>query len=88
MDGDRDRDTHWNTGLKSLGPNKKQKENVSKKGRARVNLHLTIDGDRDGDPHRSTGLSPQGPNEEQKERDHEKGNQNRVGCVHPLIQGD
>ena len=26
MDGDRDRDPHWNTGLKSLGPNEKQKE--------------------------------------------------------------
>ena len=66
----------------------RRRENVSKKGRTRGNLHLTIDGDRDGDPHWSTGLSPQGPNEEQKERDHEKGNQNRVGCVHPQIQGD
>ena len=26
MDGDRDRDTYWNTGLNSLGPNEKQKE--------------------------------------------------------------
>ena len=26
MDGDRDRDPHWNTGLYSLGPNEKQKE--------------------------------------------------------------
>ena len=26
MDGDRDRDSHWNTGLNSLGPNEKQKE--------------------------------------------------------------
>ena len=26
MDGDRDRDPHWNTGLNSLGPNEKQKE--------------------------------------------------------------
>ena len=26
MDGDRDRDTHWNTGLNSLGPNEKQKK--------------------------------------------------------------
>ena len=26
MDGDRDRDTYWNTGLESLGPNEKQKE--------------------------------------------------------------
>ena len=25
-DGDRDRDTYWNTGLNSLGPNEKQKE--------------------------------------------------------------
>ena len=26
MDGDRDGDPHWNTGLNSLGPNEKQKE--------------------------------------------------------------
>ena len=26
MDGDRDRDPHWNTVLNSLGPNEKQKE--------------------------------------------------------------
>ena len=26
MDGVRDRDPHWNTGLNSLGPNEKQKE--------------------------------------------------------------
>ena len=26
MDGDRDRNPHWNTGLNSLGPNEKQKE--------------------------------------------------------------
>ena len=26
MDGDRDRDPHWSTGLSSLGPNEEQKE--------------------------------------------------------------
>ena len=26
MDGDRDKDPHWNTGLNSLGPKEKQKE--------------------------------------------------------------
>ena len=26
MDGDRDRDSHWNTGFNSVGPNEKQKE--------------------------------------------------------------
>ena len=26
MDGDRERDPHWNTGLNSLGPKEKQKE--------------------------------------------------------------
>ena len=36
----------------------RRRENVSKKGRTRGNLHLTIEGDRDGDPHWSTGLSP------------------------------
>ena len=61
---------------------------MSKEGRIRGNLHLTMDGDRDRDPHWSTGLSPQGPNEEQKEGEHEKGSQDREGCVHPLIQGD
>ena len=30
MDGDRDRDPHWNTGLYSLGPNEKQKERAKK----------------------------------------------------------
>ena len=50
----------------------RRRENVSKKGRTRGNLHLTIDGDRDGDPHWSTGLSPQGPNEEQKEGQREQ----------------
>ena len=64
------------------------RENVSKEGKIRGNLHPTRDGDTDGDPHWSTRLSPQGPNEEQKEGDHEKGNQDREGCVHPLIQGD
>ena len=63
-DGDRDRDTYWNTGLNSLGPNEKQREIVSKESRTRGNLHPTMDGDRDGDPHWSTGLSSQGPNEE------------------------
>ena len=32
MDGDRDRDTYWNTGLNSLGPNKKQKEGEHEQG--------------------------------------------------------
>ena len=54
MDGDRDRDPHWNTGLNSLGPNEKQKErereqrrkeNVSKEGKIRGNLHPLMDGD-------------------------------------------
>ena len=64
------------------------RENVSKEGRTRGNLHPTMDGDRVGDPHWSTGLSPQGPNEEQKEGEHEKGRQGHEECVHPLIQGD
>ena len=33
MGGDRDRDTHWNTGLNSLGPNEKQKEREREQGR-------------------------------------------------------
>ena len=65
-----------------------RRKNVSKIGRTRGNLHLTIDGDRDGDPHWSTGLSLQGPKEEQKEGEHEKGNQDCEVSVHPLIQGD
>ena len=73
MDGDRDRDPHWNTGLNSLVPNEKQKEGECEQERqVRGNLHPTMDGDRDGDPHWSTGPSPQGPNEEQKEGEHEK----------------
>ena len=90
MDGDRDRDPHWNTGLNSLGPNEMQMEmqNVSKEGRIRGKPHPTMDGERDGDPHWNTGLSPQGPNEDQKEGEHDKGCQDRGVCVHPLIDGD
>ena len=33
MDGDRDGDPHWNTGLNTLGPNEKQKEREHEKGR-------------------------------------------------------
>ena len=33
MDGDRDRDTHWNTGLNSLGPNEKQMEGEREQGK-------------------------------------------------------
>ena len=33
MDGDRDRDPHWSTGLSSLGPNEKQKEGEREQGR-------------------------------------------------------
>ena len=61
----------------------RRRENVSKKGRTRGNLHLTIDGDRDRDPHWSTGLSPQDPNEEHKEQEHEKGNQDFEGVCSP-----
>ena len=64
------------------------RENVSKEVRIRGNLHPTMDGDTDRDPHWSTGLSPKGPNEEQKEGVHEQGNQDREGCIHPMIQGD
>ena len=33
MDGDRDRDPHWYTGLNSLGPNEKQKDGEREQGR-------------------------------------------------------
>ena len=36
----------------------RRKENVSKEGKTRGNLHPKMDGDTDGDPHWSTGLSP------------------------------
>ena len=32
MDGDRDRDPHWDTGLNSLGPNEEQKEEEHEEG--------------------------------------------------------
>ena len=57
------------------------RENVSKEGRTRGNLHPKMDGDRDRDPHWSTGLSSQGPNEEQKEGEHEQGRQDREECM-------
>ena len=79
MDGDRDRDPHWNTGLNSLGPNEKQKERetVSNEVRIRGNLHPMMDGDRDRDPHWNTGLNSLGPNEKQKEREREQGSQDQ-----------
>ena len=33
MDGDRDRDTYWNTELNSLGPNEKQREGDHEQGK-------------------------------------------------------
>ena len=47
MNGDRDRDPQWNTGLNSLGLDEKQKEGekVSKEVRIRGNLHPTMDED-------------------------------------------
>ena len=33
MDGNRDRDTYWNTGLNSLGPNEKQREGDREQGK-------------------------------------------------------
>ena len=33
MDGDRDRDPHWSTGLSSQGPNEEQKEGEHEQGR-------------------------------------------------------
>ena len=90
MDGDGDRDTHWNTGLNSLGPNEKQKERECEQGKARsegpfirrwmAKQTETHTGAPDG--------VPQGPNEEQKEEEHEEGDGDREGCEHPLIQGD
>ena len=32
LDGDRDRDPHWSTGLSSLGPNEEQKEGEREQG--------------------------------------------------------
>ena len=61
---------------------------MSKEGKTRGNLHLTMDGDTDRDPIGTLDCAPQGPNEGQKEEEHEKGNQDREGCDHPLIQGD
>ena len=62
MDGDRDRDTHWNTGLNSLGPNEKQMKGEREQGRQNQREPSSMmDGDRDRDPHWNTGLSPQFP---------------------------
>ena len=36
MDGDRDRDPHWNTGLGSQGPNEEQKEGEHEQGSQEV----------------------------------------------------
>ena len=56
MDGDRDRDPHWNTGLNSLGPNKKQKER--EREQRRQDQREPSSNDTDGDAHWSTGLNP------------------------------
>ena len=57
----------------------RRRENESKEGKIRGNLHPTMDGDRNRDPHWSTGLSPQGLDEEQKEGEHEQGSQDCEG---------
>ena len=61
---------------------------MSKEGKIRGNLHLTMDGDTDGTHIGVLDGVPQDPSEEQKEEEPEKGNQDREGCDHPLIQGD
>ena len=44
MDGDRDRDPHWNTGFISLGPNEKQKEREREQRRQDQREPSSIDG--------------------------------------------
>ena len=44
MDGDRDRDPHWNTGLNSLGPNEKQKEREREQRRQDQREPSPVDG--------------------------------------------
>ena len=78
MDGDKVRDTHWNTVLNSLGSNEKQKEGELEQGRRdQREPHLMMDGDRDRDPHWNTGLNSLGPNEKQKEGECEQGRQDQ-----------
>ena len=55
----------------------RRKENVSKEGKGRGNLHPTLDGDRDRDPHWNTGLTSLGPNEKQKESEREQRSQDQ-----------
>ena len=89
MDGDRDRDPHWNTGLNSLGPKEKQKEGECEQGRQdqrepspdnrwRLRQKPTLE----------HWTEPPMSNEEQNEGEHEQGRQDREECIHPLIQGD
>ena len=48
MDGDRDRDPHWSTGLSSEGPNEEQKEeNMSKEVRTARGAFTHQDGGTD-----------------------------------------
>ena len=51
MDGDRDRDIHWNTGLNFLGPKKKQKEGEGEQGSQDQREPLSDDGEIETETH-------------------------------------
>ena len=68
----------------------RRKENVSKEGKGRGNLHPTLDGDTDGDPYWNTELNtPQSKwMKSRRMKKIKKSNQDCEGCEDPLIQGD
>ena len=67
MDGDRDRDPLWSTGLSSQGPNEEQKEGEYEGSK-----------DHEGCVHPlNTGLNSLGPNEKQMEGEREQGRQDQ-----------
>ena len=91
MDGDRDRDTHWNTGLYSLNPNEMQKEEKHEQARQDQREPSSNDGWRSRQrPTLDHWTEPPKVQMRSRRRENMKKEirTDREGYVHPLIQGD
>ena len=87
MDGDRDRDPHWKTGLNSLGPNEKQKEREREQRRQDQREPSSDDGWRyRRRPTLEHRTEP--PKIQMRSRRRKKMTKDCEGCYHPLIQGN
>ena len=86
MEGDGDRDPHWNTGLNSLGPNEKQKE---RKREQRRQDQREASFDEVWRYRRRPTLEhwTEPPKVQMRSRRMKKMTKDCEGCYHPLIQG-